>query len=201
MEVKDIMTHPGVVEQLSFDEVMDRYTPLLNKRCQGWANTYEYDELWQTCSIALWRAYKDYDYTKNITFGYVAGKYVDFALMSYHNKCKPKYDRKTSLIKTVISIDMPIVADRNGEVSTVEEMLGEEDSFTDLVVNRDFCRKLLSILPARQRADVVALSMGYTLADLSKVQGITKQAIGRKVRNSYQMCREMVAHIGGNYGG
>lgn len=200
MEVKNILTHPGVVEQLTFDEIMDRYSPLINKRCQGWANTYEYDELWQTGSIALWRAYRDYDYRQNVAFGYVAGKYIDNALMAYHNKNKSKFDRKTSAIKSVISLDVPVIANRNGEASTVEDLLGEEDTFTEQIADRDVCRKLLSIIPARPRADILALAKGYSLADLSKAQGITKQAIGKRIRNSCERCREMMAHVGGIYG-
>lgn len=201
MEVKAIIVHPGEIENLSFDEVMEQYNPLINKRCQGWTKTYEYEELYQTCSIALWRAYAAYDYTQNITFGYLAGKYIDNAIMSYHNKHKPKYDRKTSTIKSVISLDVPVIANRNGEASTVEDLLGEEDTFTEQIADRDVCRKLLSIIPARPRADILALAKGYSLADLSKAQGITKQAIGKRIRNSCERCREMMAHLGGVYSG
>jgi len=84
---------------LTFDEIYEKYKGLLHKKAYPWSQTYGFDEMYQIASISLWKAYVKYDpEAYPVPFIVVASKFIDYGLLAYHAKHRPKFEKKTSQI-------------------------------------------------------------------------------------------------------
>lgn len=189
---KKIIISGSTPIMITFDEVYQKYQNLLRKKVHSWSNTYEYEELYQVASIALWKAYKNYDLSKYpIPFGTLAIKYIDNALLNYHSQNKPKFNRQTSQIKSLVSIH-DIVFDDKYDGIELEELIGEAETFTHETADRLLLEKLLNKFSKQQQEDIWNyVAAGYKLKEIAKSKDVSKQATSMRMQNTFSKFRAL----------
>ncbi|RAK21118.1 RNA polymerase sigma factor (sigma-70 family) [Anoxybacillus vitaminiphilus] len=192
-DLKDIILRKGSIQTMSFEQVFQRYQNLLKKKAYSWSTTYryEFDELFQVASIALWQAYRKYDSSKYpIPFGALAVKYIDYSLLAYHNKHKPKFDRETSQIKSIMSLHQ-LVIDKDGEGTELMELIGQEETFTEETVDRIVIDSLFKKFSNQQRQDILDYINGHKFKEMAESKGVSSQVVSSRIRSSFLKFRTM----------
>ncbi|OIJ15245.1 hypothetical protein BKP35_05190 [Anaerobacillus arseniciselenatis] len=80
------------VKEISFEQLAEKYEPLLKSQIKKLYNYELYDELYQIALIALWDAQKNFDPEKGFFPGY-AKQYVRGRLLTYLKK-ERKYEQR-----------------------------------------------------------------------------------------------------------
>ncbi len=176
---------------LTFEQIYGKYQNLLRKKAYSWANTYDYDEMYQVALIALWKAYEKYDSEIfPVAFGFIAAKFIDNELLAYHNKNKRKFDKKTSKIKSVVSL-YARVSDSKGEGVELLELIGEEETYTEEIINKILLNKLLKKFTKQQQQDIMDYTNGYKLKELAEAKKISNQALALRMQAVFAKFRAL----------
>ncbi|WP_080833257.1 sigma factor [Cohnella massiliensis] len=191
VNAKPILLNGSEPELLTFDDIHKRFQGLIRSKAARWTFAYEFDELCQVAAIALWRAYDRYDAEAfPIPFGAMAASYIKYALMGYHQKNKPKFDRKTSQIRSLCSL-FDLVDDGSGEGTELHELIGEEETFTQETADRLLLEKLLKRIPKQQRDDIFAYVDGFTMKELAVVKDVSSQQQANRLKAAFMRFRAL----------
>jgi hypothetical protein len=176
---------------MTFEEVYLKFQGLLKNKAYKWSKTYDYDEMFQIASIALWKAYEKYDSTiYPIPFVIVAAKFINYALLGYHAKYKPKFDKQTSKIKSMVSIN-DIVFNGKGEGVERQELIGEEETFTQEIISQIVLDKIFKKFSKQQKQDILDIVAGHGMAELAEAKNISKSGAWSKMRMSFTKFRAL----------
>jgi RNA polymerase sigma factor (sigma-70 family) len=193
---KMLILPKGERKEVTFEEILNKYKPLLNKQAYLW---YQYDrqDIYQTASIGLWKAYENYDIERGYAFSTMAKRYVINEVLRFHYQNKPKYENKTSQIKGMTSLQS-LVFDKHGEGTELMDLVGIEETFTNDIVEQVILRRIFRQFSERQRYDIINYIDGYSKGELIEAKQTTtknqaKRIVGRtftKFRNLYikEMC-------------
>jgi len=177
--------------KLTFEQTYLKYQNLLRKKAYSWAKTYGYDEMYQVASIALWKAYEKYDSEKfPVRFVYIAAKFIDNELLAFHNKNKQKFDKKTSQIKSMVSLN-DIVFDSKGEGIELLELIGEEETYTEEIVDKILLSKMLKKFTKQQQQDIMDYINGYKLKELADSKNISNQVLALRMQAVFAKFRAL----------
>lgn len=177
--------------KLTFEQIYEKYKNLLRKKAYSWAKTYGYDEMYQVASIALWKAYENYNSEKfPVAFGFIAARFIDNELLAFHNKNKRKFDKKTSKIRSIVSLN-DIVFDSKGEGIELLELIGEEETYTEEIIDKILLNKLLKKFTKQQQQDIMDYINGYKLKDLAKFKNISNQAMALRMQTAFAKFRAL----------
>ena len=187
---KLIIVSQDKMTEMEFEEVLKKYKPLINKEIYAWVKSYEYDELFQVCSIALWKAFENYDYTKEIGFGYIAKMYIKNQVFNYHRKEISKLKNKSSQIKSIRSLN-DIVFDEKSEGVELQDLIGEDETYTEETANKLLIDKLLKKFTTQQQQDIMAYVGGYKSTELAKSKNISKQLHHNKMQAVFAKFRAL----------
>ncbi|WP_025693250.1 sigma-70 family RNA polymerase sigma factor [Paenibacillus zanthoxyli] len=188
---KPILLSGSDPEMMTFTEVYKQFQRMLRKKAYSWSGSYEYDELLQVAGIALWKAYDRYDCAnKPIPFAAVAATYIKYSLLAHHQKYKSKHNRKTSQIRSLCSLH-DLVYDKNGEGTELQDLIGEEETFTQETTDRVILDKLLNRIPKQQRDDLFAYVDGYKMRELAEAKDLSSQTIAKRIRHSFLRFRAL----------
>jgi RNA polymerase sigma factor (sigma-70 family) len=181
---KLIVVGPNKQALMTFDEVYARYQPLLKKKAYAWSKNCEYDEMFQLASIALWKAYEKYDSALHpIAFGWFAGKFIDNALLAHYSKSR-KCERPTSQVKTIVSLH-GVVYDNKGNETELQDLIGEDETFTHEVTENIVLDKIFKKIPPAQLQDVMNYLSGHSQSELASSNNTTQVSISRKLQQSF----------------
>lgn len=176
---------------LTFEQILKRYQYLLRSKAYSWAKSYGYDEMYQVASIALWKAYEKYDSKKfPLPFVFIARRFIDNELLSFHNKNKPKFNNKTSKIKSVVSLN-DIVFDSEGEGIELMELIGEDETYTVEIIENILLSKLLKKFTKQQQQDIMDYVNGYKLKELADSKNISNQALALRMQAAFAKFRAL----------
>lgn len=189
--MKMLILPKGERKELTFEEVLIKYKPLLNKQAYIWQQ-YDRDDIYQIASIGLWKAYEKYDIQRGYTFGTLAKPYVINEVLRYHLKHKSKTKNKTSQVKFIDSLYSTAYSNKDGEEKELIEFIGIEETFTEDIVEQLILRKIFSHFSERQMHDIINYIDGYSKGELIEVKNTNtnqaKKVINRtfiKFRNLY----------------
>lgn len=184
-EAKALRMKDGTMAMMTFGDVSKRFAGMLRGKARNWSTKYEFDELYQTALIALWKAYGKYDASiVNVPFGAYAGKFIDYDLLAFNRKNRSKCNNQSSWVKKVVSLN-DIVLDDKGDGMELEELIGEEDE--DLVQSADrmVLDRLLKKFTERQRQDILDYVDGYKNAELAEANDLSRRIQGERMRASF----------------
>ncbi|SFM36925.1 sigma-70 RNA polymerase sigma factor region 4 domain-containing protein [Pelosinus propionicus] len=174
---------------MTFEEVYYSFQGLLKNKAYKWSKTYDYDEMFQVASIALWKAYEKYDSSVySIPFMIVAAKFINYALLGYHAKHKPRFNRKTSKIKSMVSIN-DIVFDSKGEGVERQELIGEDETFTQEIINQMVLDKIFRKFSKYQLQQIQDVVNGYKLTEIAEEGNLSKSTIWSNMRGAFAKFR------------
>lgn len=160
--MKKLQIRKGEFEELSFEEVLKRYTGLIKKFASPYQSIYDFDDLFQVGSIALWKAYERYDMKKGCTFTTYAYNQVHFAIQTYHRDMTYKFSNKLSKVRGIMTCDMSELLERDNQnfcIFDIEKHFGLKDIVEIIKSFRDQKRWIWQL----------------------HIQGFNKSEIGRKL--------------------
>lgn len=191
MSTKLIILSETKQAQMTFEEVYEKYKGLLNKKAYPWSQTYGMDEMYQVASISLWNAYEKYDHdTYPVPFMVVASKFIDYGLLAYHAKHKPKFDKKTSQIKSMTSLQS-LVFNNNGDELELEDLIGEAETYSVEVVDRLVLDRLFKKFSKNQQQDILSYVNGYKIKELVEASTKASLTTAARMRGAFMRFRAL----------
>ncbi|WP_432401012.1 sigma-70 family RNA polymerase sigma factor [Wukongibacter sp. M2B1] len=111
--MKKLQIRKGEYEELTFEEALEKYKPLIRKLVNRYYGVYDYNDLFQTASIALWEAYEEYDIDRGNTFLTLAYSKIDYAIRNYHRDRTYKFSNKYSKVREIMTCDILELLERD----------------------------------------------------------------------------------------
>ncbi|MDF2652914.1 MAG: hypothetical protein K0Q73_8719 [Paenibacillus sp.] len=187
---KLVLINGSTPELKTFEDIHRQFQGLIRKKAYSWSSSYEFDELCQVAAIALWKAFLKYDVDAYpIPFIAIASKYIDYALIGHHNKYKPKFNKKTSQIRSMCSIN-DLISDGDGETE-LQDLIGEEETYTQETVDKIVLDKLLKRIPKQQKQDIFAYIDGYKMKELAEAKDTSSQLVATRIRSAFMRFRAL----------
>lgn len=191
LDTKLILLNGPVPVEMAFEEIHRQFQGLIRKKAYGWSTTYEFDELCQVAAIALWKAYARYDFNNcPIPFAAMAASYIKYSLLGYHAKHKSKFDKKTSQIRSLCSLH-DLIDNGSGEETELQELIGEDETFTQETADRLLLEKVLNRIPKRQKQDIFAYVDGYKMKELAESKEVSSQQQAARLRGAFLRFRTL----------
>ena len=176
---------------MTFEEIYEKYKGLLHKKAYPWSQTYGFDEMYQVASIALWNAYEKYDSEAYpIPFMVVASKFIDYGLLAYHAKHKPKFGNKTSQIKSMTSLQSTVFNGKGDELE-LGDLIGEAETYSGEVVDRIVLDQLFKKFTKNMQQDILSYVNGYTFKELAKAGNKSSLTTAARMRGAFMRFRAL----------
>lgn len=179
---KEIRFAKGVVKEMTYEEVLTKFTPLMNKFANAKLNQMAYenhnkpekDELLQELRLEVWEAYKRYDKTQAVfsTFLYYRLK---LGLTRGTNKY---YAQKRNNEAGEVSFSSTLNGDTE---TTLESAVGEFDAGFGATEFGKFIMDLEKTLTDREKMYLqILMSDGsYTVQNMADEMGLTRQGVNK----------------------
>lgn len=190
---KMLIIRPGDIQELSFEEVLDRYEKLICNRARKWTNFYEFDEMKQIGNIGLWKAYEKYDSERLVGFGQFADVVITNDFHIYHRKNMQRHVKDGAKVKQIISTDMPVTDDEN---VCIIDTLNDDVDFVDELIDRDTAKGLMKELHSLRSSDERVMTlylMGNTQVQIGKIIDRTQAQVSRQIKRSVETIRKAYA--------
>lgn len=173
IERKMIRVRKNVIEEMTFDEVYDKYKSFIVKAAEKFqSGDIEFEELFQIGSVTLLEVFRNYDVTKRKLF-------QDYLYISIHNRIRNaiRYATNSKRNDNVISLD-----------KIPKEFKDEQaSSFCQDIINKTIVNEILSILNDKQKNILILRYLEkMSREEIADELGITKE----EVRHSLQYSKE-----------
>jgi RNA polymerase sigma factor (sigma-70 family) len=183
METKLLRISGDNSRSLTFDQVYKQYGPLMKKKAYGWKR-YEFDEMFQLASIALWEAFCKYDIEmSDISFGAFASKFIDNKLLSYYGR---ESNRARKI--TIVSYNAPVSEDDAAELG---DLIGEDDPDIAEMVDKIVINDLMARLPQRQRIEVQRILDGFRRKEIVEITSQSKPIVSKRIKASLRRLKKI----------
>lgn len=177
----------NLVEELSFEEVYERYQGLAISRIKGWLRQYEYDDLYQVAMLGLYDAYQRYDIEYNKVFSSYAVTNINFKLLAY-NAQNNKFSREKSNVKELLSLDFEYEEFEEGLVNTIINFRVTEERDSEI-----FVEETLSTLDIREKDLVKKVCFeGHTITELAKEKAISLKTLSYRYRKALNKLKAVI---------
>lgn len=150
---KLIRINASTSKELTFDETVEQYKKFIYGESKKFFSKLEFDDAYQSGLIGLWKAYKTYD--GSVLFLSYAGRCIQNEILMTLRKSNRINEK--SEVKQIISFDEPIGFGKDGRAMTVEDLVGEDDSFIEKFEDAQIQKKLLNNLSTRQKEEIECL--------------------------------------------
>ncbi|RKD22433.1 RNA polymerase sigma factor, sigma-70 family [Caminicella sporogenes DSM 14501] len=179
--MKRIKVNENLYKEMTFEEIAEKYEPLIGKLItpfiKQYEYQYEYDELFQIGLIGLWNAYKSYKPERDIGFGYYAKFVVRNEILKFVKRSQKKL--------VVLSYNSLIYSNReNREI----EFLDLFDSSFDLdkkiinILKIERIKNKIKNMPERKQKIIKLYFSGYTQRQIANEVGIAQSKVSRHIK-------------------
>jgi RNA polymerase sigma factor (sigma-70 family) len=165
----------------TYEKLLDRFEKHIYKEAHRYKNFLDMDDLAQVGRIALLKAFKKYDLSRDTIFVSVAVKYIKTDIWNYYRSMKEicecilieneEYERIMDSTSQAEDIQQDVV-DRIWAVETVE--------YIKRVVN--------NMKPKQKQVFELYYVKGHTMKEISNIMGVHLSYIGAMVKE----CRERI---------
>lgn len=111
---------------MSLEEVFEQFTNFLRKSIQSFVGKFEYDDLFQTASYGLMKAYKAYDSSKDIMFITYLARIVNNELLMYNRRFERHLNN--------LSLNTPFNIDIDGNELMIEDITSDGKDYADVAL-------------------------------------------------------------------
>lgn len=188
------VTNDDILE-LTFEEVLEKYRGLLINSIKKYKFKYEFEDLYQVSSLALWDAYEFHDSNNGKLFGSLAIKTIFYYMAPY--RISDKYERETSQIKNVCSyysndgyVDTFI--DERNNYQEVEFKILFEEVIEKLKKNNLYLRSHERIASERNIDFLKLISQGITQREIAKLYNINITTVQRGLYKEYKRIKKIL---------
>jgi RNA polymerase sporulation-specific sigma factor len=175
---------------MTLEEVFNQYERLLHKLSCKWDRLYEHDELFQTASIGLIKAYNSYDINKGYSFSTYLGRVVNNEILMFNRRSR-KYINMESTEKVVC-------IDKDNNELVLMDLLADETNYEGLVldsVDKEKLplkiRTLLNSLDKREKDIITCIFFqGLKQQEVSKKLGLAQSYVSRIMQRGLKKMKD-----------
>ena len=182
VDIKKLIKINGSTSELmSFDEVIQQYKNYLYKEANKFSYTVHYDteEIYQVALIGLWKAYKSYKEDGSVLF-------LTYAAICIRNEIL-LYLRKIKKQPQLLSLEATLYTNSEGNEMMLEDLIGEDDSFTDKLAENEILSKIVKDLNERQIEELECLLYKEVKQkELAEKYNTTQTYISRRTRRTLE---------------
>lgn len=174
---KTIILSQGVKKQMTFEEVLKQFTPMINRAANIFMHKFpneDREEMVQELEIASWKAYDSYN-----------GQYAFSTHLTYQLKSVTgnKAQEITALKRSsqgVLSMNATL---SEGDDFTLEDLFAEEDYTSESMIAAEMMEVIMSNLNEREKMELNCLlyPKEFNATKLSEELGISRQAANQRV--------------------
>jgi len=177
--MKPLKINKTMVMNMDFEQAYRLYTPLIVSQAKKHEWLSDYEDMFQEASIALWKAYKNYNSANGTTFGHYAKKVI-FNHMK--NLEVTNHREKRNLGDSIISLDFSPKPN-----CTIGEVIESNCDVEATVLTNGLIRELRKLDSFKVWA---MLLMGYKWREIAEKLGIKTVNITRMRRKNREVLRE-----------
>lgn len=185
---KTIILSNGVAKQMTFEEVLKQFTPMINKAANIFLNKFsnvDREEIMQDLEIAAWEAYESY----NGKFAFSTHLTYQLKSVTGNHAQKITAQKRTSL--GVLSMNSTI---GDTEDLTLEDMFAEEDYTAESMIAGEMMELILKNLDEREKEELRCLMYPkeFGVTKLAELRGITRQATNQRVNKTKAKIQQLL---------
>jgi len=162
---------------MSFEEVLELYTPLIKSEIQRFRNLkMEYDDKYQVATVALWHMYIKYNSETMVGFGHLAKKAIQNDLIhqiTYSNRSK-----RSGL--EVVYADRTIKLSNGTDMSIMDTIEGDTNVENDMIL-KSCMNKFMNKISQKQKETISLYVAGKKYKEISKILGIAETTISMRM--------------------
>lgn len=144
------------------------------------------DELFAIGLVGLVKAAQAFDESRNIKFSTFAGRCIQNEILMYFRKEKNRIMRN-------VSLETPIAVDKDGNESTVEDVIPGDVNIEKSICEKEFVKRVLElveVLPIKQKEITKRrLIMEEKQNDIHKAMGISRSYVSKLERSALSSIR------------
>lgn len=187
MNAKTIKINQDIYKNLTFDEILEMYQGLIYSFITKFQEIYpqfllENDDLYQIFSMSLYKAYKNYDISKDVGFGLVAQKYLTQKNMNIYSKNTAKKRNN----KRYHELSM----DNCNNIIDIETM----ESRFNVIIIIDYINKL----NPKDKKIIYEMYVNGCKLKLKNKIGVSRTTINKKLKKHKEMLKEILLEGGVN---
>lgn len=179
-----------VTRPMTLEEVFTQYERLLHKFSAKWDSLYEHDELFQTASIGLIKAYNSYDINKGYSFSTYLGRVANNEILMFNRRSR-KYISMESTEKVVC-------IDKDNNELVLMDLLADETNYEELALdNIDKenlplkIRTLLNSLGKREKDIITCIFFqGLKQQEVSRKLGLAQSYVSRIMQRGLKKMKD-----------
>lgn len=165
---------------VTFEEVFERYRNLLHNLCQKWQSKLEYADLFQVASIGLYKAFLDYDISKDIEFSTLAYTYIKNEIRIFYRQAQKNFG--------YISLNQELYIDSNKKIEDIIKDEEFEHKILEEITKEQDLQRIYSAfrhLTSRQEEIIKKYFLeGKTMQEIADELGFHVSYIGKVIKNS-----------------
>lgn len=147
------------------------------------------DELFSIGLVGLVKAAQAFDESRNIKFSTFAGRCIQNEILMYFRKEKNRIMRN-------VSLETPIAVDKDGNESTVEDVIPGDVNIEKSICEKEFVKRVLElveVLPIKQKEITKRrLIMEEKQNDIHKAMGISRSYVSKLERSALSSIRHQL---------
>jgi RNA polymerase sigma factor (sigma-70 family) len=171
---------------MTFEQVYEKYKNMIYKVCNRWKETAEYSDLFQVASIGLYKAFNNYDLTKNIEFSTVAFTYIKNEIRSFYREARRHFG--------YLSLNEPSYDEGNMQfIDSIKDDSFEENILEEISKEQDLSRVYTAMrhLTERQKSIFTKYYIeGKTMQEIADHFGFHVSYVGKVIKNSIKKIKD-----------
>lgn len=168
---KVLLMGPDKYEQLTGEQIFERYQKLIYKYANKWSKVYGLEDAYQMTSLYLIKAYKKYDIKKGVSFG-------SYAMRAIENEFNKMYISINRLKRKGITLSIYDKVPGTKDVLFIDTL--KEDDFTKKLFEKYSINKVLELIkdmPKRRQTVWVLYINGCGPREIMRQTNISRQTI------------------------
>ena len=182
----------GKEENLTEEETVIRFKGLINKQIKNYCKTYEREDLVQIASIALIKAYRNYDISKGIQFITLASLFINRQLWKLLRD-KKKYDKSIEL--SLNSINKSFGRKDESQAEYIDSIISDynlEDDVIDKITVEGIKAAMNDMDPELKNIIYMRYWEGKIQKEIASELNIPLGSMSRKIKIANEYIRNIV---------
>jgi RNA polymerase sigma factor (sigma-70 family) len=178
---KTIILANGVKKEMTFEEVLKQFTPMINKATNiaigKFGTSIEREDMIQEMKLEMWRAYEMYDET------HAFSTLLTFKLKKVTGNEAQRITAKKRTSCGVLSMNATI---GDTEDLTLENMFSEEDYAAEGMIASEMMAVIMPALNEREKEEFrcIMYPREHSVVALAEARGISRQAANQRVNKT-----------------
>lgn len=192
--MKKKMIIKGEVVEMSFEEVLELFTPIIYKEIISHKTRIdrveeEKDDMFQEASIRLWYAFNNYDIDTNYHFSTFAMRYIQGGVQNLTIK-------NNAQKRDGVNVSLDQSFDDSEDSSTLNDLLSDDSDLSSPMVAREILSETMEKLTDLEVEYLLRMLSGYNASEVAREKDVTRQTAKEKFDKIKRIVKEVSIKYG-----